>query len=301
MVTSYSHNSRYYFIGEKIKSLSTQSPLSLPSSAINPAKHSFLKKYLVVFAVCVIVFLMLSLPLVPTSELKQGKETFILEVGADRLKYYSLEQQIKISPSVSDYLDVNIIDDDGSNRIIFESSDWILDIDVNTRSIASNEVVTSRYDTNENLISKRNESLVAGLYTGVNLNYTDKSSKISTSFDKVLVSESVSGVINLDSYLKAANKQWVSTLSIGEIEVVNKATNVTETGYDYDSSENVYVQNVLSEITYDLNYTTHVSGSTSILLMESGNIRTQILAAIISTLVGAIALGIWKKIQKKTG
>jgi hypothetical protein len=68
---------------------------------------------------------------------------------------------------------------------------------------------------------------------------------------------------------------------------MNKLTNGTIQDYYYDSEKEVYVANLLVDVSYELEYSTTKTINVSILESEADLIKTALIGAIVTALVAA--------------
>jgi len=250
---------------------------------LNKNLRSIRKSQFVMLTSLLAVILGSNLPIVPTSRVQKGKESFIFRVETKDL-LRSLDYQVEELPSSFNYLTIQTIED---NQIVFEGNDWILHVKLNIQTIATIIQRVTYYKPP----LKRNETRIVGLYVELDISYTDKESRILSTFKKVLLSEATSGEFNLYEYMEHAKSIPLKDVkfSFGQIEIVNKETNASLTYVEYDPETESYIRHISAKISFDLYYSTTLSGLQSALFIALFNLditfTNQIFAAIVAFLI----------------
>jgi hypothetical protein len=261
-----------------------------------------LKRSWVFLFVAIIIILLLFIPYIQASKTEKGQQLFSY-VAITNGPLGDLSQHFEATPEKSSDIKVTITGDaDNTAVIVFESHDWILNVEMGGSTLSTGVYNVTHYTYDPPATTNRMEEKYTSLLSILNLNYTDKSTGLSEITTKRLVSETASGEFSFSTYLqdiKNMNVPIVNSYSFDKVEIVNKLTNATETGFTYDAKKGLYAQDISAQISFELNYS--VSKITYVSVFSSEElyfIKAAFTSAIVTALVGALVS--YYKQTKKT-
>ena len=85
------------------------------------------------------------------------------------------------------------------------------------------------------------------------------------------------------------NVPLVNSYSFDKVEIINKLTNATETGFTYDAKKDLYAQDISAQISFELNYSVSKVNYVSVFSSEELYfIKAAFTSAFITALIAAL-------------
>lgn len=238
-------------------------------------------------------------PLVPISNPKKGKQPFSLIYYTDFTnEEFDLAKHFEVTPENTSDIEViinvkTLNTNENMPDVVFESTDWVLELHDIECSITTRRVDVTYYNDYDPPLPSmtRIESHVTSLFPKLFLRFTSKSTSVTDTATRVLLSETVSGEFDYGTYVANAKESEIpvsSKQSFDLVDIVNKETNASEIGFTYDTEEDSYVQGISVKVDYELDYWVTKVKYVSILISEITVIKGAFITAIVSAFVVAV-------------
>lgn len=269
--------------------------------AINPRKqrvntsqkkfYLLSRKWLIFILIAIFISAILVIPFVPKDTTQYGKIYFSFSEKSEKIANNQeiVSNNFEVTSKTSDDVEITVKNVDGK-YIIFENRDWLFSVALAGTSSGYGiyDVTRTYYDPPSTV--NRKEQLTIYNFIKLNLNYTDKLTGIPKTVTAYFLSQDVTGVFNYKEYFKYASEQSIPNnvgYTFNKLSFMNKLTNATIQDYYYDSEKEVYIANLLVDVSYELEYSTTKAINVSLIESEANLIKTALIGTIITALVAA--------------